>query len=301
MSRFARLSLVMLVSCSLVSLVTQSALAGKKLRLKYKTGDVFKVEVKQEQKQKISMQQQSQEIPVDLTMDMTWKVEKVNDDGTIQMTQSIDRVQMKMTIPLQGEVTYDTNSEEEPAGVAGMLAGGIKPMIGVKFQQKLNDRGEVMEFSVPDDVQQKLGENPMVGQLLSEDTLKEMFAKTAPVLPEQEIEKGYSWESDFSAPENPMLGVMSVISKYTYEGEEQRDNRTLDKFSVSTTVALKAAEGTASAVSLGEQSSSGAVYFDAEAGYFVDSTISQAMEIKMEEQGVKVEISSKTTSKVTRQ
>jgi hypothetical protein len=282
-------------------LCAQSALAGKTLRLKYKTGDVFKVEVKQEQKQKVSMAGQTQDIPVNLTMSMTWNVEAVNNDGSIEMTQSIDRVQMKMTIPLQGEVTFDSAAEGEPEGMAGMLANGIKPMIGVKFKQKMNDRGDVLEFSVPDEVKEKLGSSPMVGQLLSEDTLKETFSKTAPVLPEQEIEKGFTWESTYSAPENAMLGVMSVTSKYTYDGEEQRDNKTLDKFSVSTTIALKAAEGAPGAVSLGDQSSSGTVYFDAEAGYFVDSSIGQKMVIKIEAQNVTVEISTKTTSIVNKE
>lgn len=301
MSRSARLSLKVLVSCSLVMLCAQSALAGKTLRLKYKTGDVFKVEVKQEQKQKVSMAGQTQDIPVNLTMSMTWNVEAVNNDGSIEMTQSIDRVQMKMTIPLQGEVTFDSAAEGEPEGMAGMLANGIKPMIGVKFKQKMNDRGDVLEFSVPDEVKEKLGSSPMVGQLLSEDTLKETFSKTAPVLPEQEIEKGFTWESTYSAPENAMLGVMSVTSKYTYDGEEKRDNKTLDKFSVSTTIALKAAEGAPGAVSLGDQSSSGTVYFDAEAGYFVDSSIGQKMVIKIEAQNVTVEISTKTTSIVNKE
>jgi hypothetical protein len=279
-----------------------SALAGKTLRLKYKTGDVFQVEVVQEQKQKISMGAQTQDIPVNLTMGMTWNVDNVNADGIIDMTQSIDRVQMKMTIPMQGEVTFDSAADGEPEGLAGMLAQGIKPMIGAKFKQKMNDRGEVLEFTVPDDVKEKLGASPMVGQLLSEDTLKETFSKTAPVLPEQEVEKGFSWDSTYSAPENPMLGVMSVTSKYTYVGEEKRDNKTFDKFTVTTTIGLKAAEGApgGGAVSLGDQSSSGEVYFDAEAGYFVESTIGQKMEIKMEAQNVTVEISTKTTSKVTR-
>ena len=97
------------------------------------------------------------------------------------------------------------------------------------------------------------------------------------------------------------MGKLSVTSKYTYDGEEQRGDKTLDKFIVSTTVTLGAGDGAAAAgFTLSDQSSSGAVYFDAEAGYFVDSTIGQKMVIKMEAQNVTVEISTNTTSKVTR-
>ena len=69
----------------------------------------------------------------------------------------------------------------------------------------------------------------------------------------------------------------------------------------STTINLKAAEGApGGGVSIGDRSSSGEVYFDADAGYFVDSTVGQKMVIKMEAQNVTVEISTKTTSKVAR-
>ena len=109
---------------------------------------------------------QTQEIPIDLTMSMTWNIDAVNNDNTIDMTQSIDRVQMKMTIPTQGAVTYDSQTKEEPAGMAGMLANGIKPMIGVKFKQKLDDRGQVLDFTVPQEVKEKLQGNPMLGTVV---------------------------------------------------------------------------------------------------------------------------------------
>ncbi len=298
MNRSARLFFVALMSCSLLVLGSSSAQAAKTLRLKYKAGNVFKIEVKQEQKQKISAMGQVQDIPIDLTMSMTWNIDAVNSDNTIDMTQSIDRVQMKMTIPGQGPVTYDSQAEGEPAGMAGMLAAGIKPMIGVKFKQKLNDRGEVLDFSIPAEVKEKLQGSPMLGQFFSEDTLKETFSKTAPVLPEQAIEKGYSWDTAFAGPQTPM-GKLSVTSKYTYDGEEQRGNKTLDKFNVTTTMALAAGDGAPAGFKLSGQSSSGTVYFDAEAGYFVDSTIGQKMVIAMEAQNVNIEISTNTTSKVT--
>ena len=53
MNRSARWCFVVLMSCGLIMQCSSSAQAAKTLRLKYKTGDVFKIEVKQEQKQKI--------------------------------------------------------------------------------------------------------------------------------------------------------------------------------------------------------------------------------------------------------
>ena len=73
-----------------------SAQAGKTLRWKLKPGDKFEVESVQSQKQIITAGDQTFEVPNEMTMFMTWQVDKIDDKGVIHVTQTIPRASDKI-------------------------------------------------------------------------------------------------------------------------------------------------------------------------------------------------------------
>ncbi len=273
-----RIVRLLVVASLLGFLVAGPAIAAKQFRLKFKEGDVFKVTMNQDTKQTISVMGRDQEMPMNMVMTMTWNVKKVNADKTFEMTQTIDRVQMTMNLPGQGAMKYDSDSKEAAAGpLAAMLGGLFKPMIKTEFKQKMDPRGEILEVKIPDEALKGLSSNPLLKKFFSKEAMKEMVTKMSPVLPEQAIDKGFSWSSKVETP--APFGKMVITSKYTYEGEEQRDNKTLDKFSLSVNMAIDASGDAAAGASFKVQSqkSSGTLYFDSEAGYFVSNSIKQDM------------------------
>jgi len=262
----------------LVASVTQVQ-AAKEFHLKFQKGQVFQVTMNQETKQTIMVMGQNKEMPMNMTMGMTWNVTDVKPDGTIFITQTIDRVQMAMNIPGQGEMKYDS---QNPGGggnpLAAMLGKMFEPMLKAKFEQKMNRQGKMLEIKIPDEALQSVSNNPLLQKFFSKEALEEMMSKMSPVLPDQAIKKGFSWESSVETPAPP-FGTMKIKTKYTYEGTEQKNNKTLDKFGLVMAIDMQIKEGAGASLKVQDQKSSGTMYFDSEAGYFVENVITQQMTI----------------------
>jgi hypothetical protein len=178
-----------------------------------------------------------------------------------------------------GKVQYDSASTEPPQGLAAIFAQSFKPLIGVSFEQTMNDRGKVIDVKVPDQIEQAAKANPQLGaQGLSKEALKRNMQQGSPVFPEQPIAQGESWESD-NETELPGGGKAKVKAKYTYVGKEEKLGRMLDRFDMDLNVTLP--EGSIAtalgSVTLAEHSGTGAMYFDSDQGYMVGSQIDQKM------------------------
>ena len=61
------------------------------------------------------------ETNVTQSTDMTWAIKSVGSDGVAEMTQTIDRIRMKMESPI-GEFAYDSKDGKEVEGAVGFLA-----------------------------------------------------------------------------------------------------------------------------------------------------------------------------------
>ena len=75
------------------------ATADTELRWKFKQGDKTQYEMKTEMIQDTMAGDAPVQAKMSQTMDMTWEVKSVSDDGTATLNQTIDRVRMEMTLP----------------------------------------------------------------------------------------------------------------------------------------------------------------------------------------------------------
>jgi hypothetical protein len=234
----------------------------------------------QQAKQTIQTGETPMDISQDMSMQMTSLVSQVDDDGTIHLQQTIDRIIMTMQIPGQGELKFDSASEQEPQGIAKMIGDMLKPMVGAKITQTMNDRGEVRDFKVAEEAVKGMQANPMMKQFFSEDSLKEMMTKGSAVLPEQAIEKGYTWTSAMEV--NNPVGKVKTDTAYVYQGEEERGGTVLDKIGLKFTMSFGEGTGFMGAkIKMTDQDSSGTMYFDAEAGHFAETEIKQKMALEI--------------------
>jgi hypothetical protein len=91
-----------------------------------------------------------------------------------------------------------------------------------------------------------------------------------PQLPPQALTVGDTWELQDEVV-NPALGKVQAKRIYTYEGPTDRNGKTLDKISVGLEIAAGAATQQGSLTfKLVGQDNQGALYFDRQAGRFVE-------------------------------
>jgi hypothetical protein len=216
---------------------------------------------------------------VDLAMTMKWQVTGVDQEGTAEMSQAIERMKMTMETPGLESVTYDSASKDIPTGPAKSVAEGIGPLLGVKFIQRMNDRGEIIDVRLSEEASQALDEVPSGAELkemFSKEGLKSLVNQAAAVLPQQPVRPGDTWQgkSQVASP----AGELTMDIKYTYLGTEVRQARPQEKIGVN--LALSFPEGTnplGLSVNIKDQNSSGVLYFDATEGRFVETQLRQQM------------------------
>src|SRR5689334_7646213 len=102
----------------LATMMISAAQADAELRWKFKAGEKSAYEMKMHLTQDTKAGNMPFQVKISQTMDMSWEVKEVSDDGDATMTQTIDRVRMEMTLPQAGQapIKYDTQQKEQAPG-----------------------------------------------------------------------------------------------------------------------------------------------------------------------------------------
>jgi hypothetical protein len=277
-ARHLRLALILSVTLTTV-FGPRSASAQKRLRWTLEPGETVKVQFSQVMDTEASIQSAVLQSTVQMSMAMKWHVLNVDAEGTAEMAQSIEQLKIVMNSPGAGEVSYDSSAPQQPDGLAKDLASGIEPLIGMRFIQKMNDRGEILDVRLSDEASAALDKSPLGSQLkevFSREGLDALVNQTAAVLPQHPVRPGDTWTGT-SETKSP-VGALKMDLTYTYLGTETRQGRELEKIGVK--IQLGFAEGANPLglnVKFTDQNNSGLMYFDARAGRFVETTVNQKM------------------------
>lgn len=287
LSRVARCCAALLLLCFVavrIARADQPGGDGEELRWKLKAGQHFKIELDQDMKQTIDSAAGAQDVPTRFTMYMSWNVEEAK-ENEFKIAQVIERITMTMSAAGFGDVEFDSAKDEELEGIAAIIAGGLKPLVGLKIKQTINGRGESISCEIdPAKLEElKAASAGGGGQFANPDTLKNLIGQSACVLPEAAVEKGANWEDQFTA--ESQMGKMITTAKYTYEGSETLDGKSLDKIAVVSTVAVEAGEDSQAEVEITKQDNKGTVYFDNNAGYIASAVLNQSMTMNVATMG----------------
>src|SRR5437868_2952817 len=109
--------------------------------------------------------------------------------------------------------------------------------------------------------------------------MKKLVEQSALVLPEGQISKGKSWNSK-NEIKMAQLGKVLTDTKYTYEGQEKRGGKTLEKISGAVKQSIEVDKNSPVTMTVKSQDSKGTVYFDNNTGRLVETTMTQ--EVNME-------------------
>lgn len=287
MGKFKRTALCLsLLGVLLTVAVAAESRADTVLRWKFNAGETIRYVMVQKMIMTQKMEGMPKGVPVTITMtqtaDMSWAVQSVDADGVASITQTFDRMRMKMESPQGIMLDYDSASDKEPEGMVKMFASVLKAMVNKPISMKVTPRGEVSDVHVPQamiDGFTKLPGMEKMSGFFSEDTLKEMSGIGE--LPEEAVSKGDTW-TDEKEISFPMFGKMHVKVSNQYLGSETRDGKPLEKIAVTQEMDIKPGEEQAPfVVKMKVHKSSGTTYFDNVAGRFAEFQMKATMEFEI--------------------
>ncbi len=297
--RVSRLAL--LVGLAVTAAFAHPARGETLLRWKLEKGHKSRFVMAQEMQMTMVVRENPILITSSSTMEADWEVTEVDDQGVATMTQTVDRIRMKLQGAQGVMMEYDSESDEKPEGMAAMMIPMLEAMVGKPCATKLDAQGNVLEMELPQGLAESVTQIPGragLGDMFSEEGMKRM-AEIA-VFPKEPVNPGDTW-SRVATIENPVTGDMTVASAFRYVGKETVDGRELEKIAMEITMSV--GEGGTATVSISDQSSEGLTYFDNVLGRFVrgEATSKMTMQISILGQEMKQEIESTTTTECTPQ
>jgi hypothetical protein len=296
---WSRVSLAVLVA-SLVFGAGRAVSAAETLRWKFHPGETLRYTMVQEQTQGLKAMGQEFKTNLNQTVDLHWNDKSVSSDGVAEMSQTIDRVRMKVDGP-GGGFEYDSQAGKAPEGpVANLLAPLLKSLVGAEFTLKMNSRGELSDIKVPPKLVESLRQaSPAAtaGGMFSEEGLKNLIGQSSLALPQDPLEKGKTWSNASRLPV-PMLGTMVMDKTYTYEGVDPKE-AALVKIGLDTKVALEPAADSNVAVKITSHSGKGDFAFDPQVGRMVTSRVKDKMQMSLSVMGQDLEQSSDSITTMT--
>jgi hypothetical protein len=214
-----------------------------------------------------------------VTIDLSWTVQKVNDDGSAVLKQQIDRLQIKAETGDSQVAEIDSASKEDPQGQAATLVPLLKALTSGSFTVTMTPRGEVKDVEVPEAIIEALKNQPgaaQMGDLATPEGFKKLVGQASFVLPEK-LEPGVTWTAKTEA-NMPGVGTQTATTTYRYEGPREVDGKVMEVFSA--TLDMKFAGGQVP-VEITNQESKGEILFNRAEGRLESSAIKQLNEYKI--------------------
>ena len=288
------------IAVLLVAGMATRAQADTELRWKFKKGEKTRYEMKMELTQDTKAGDMPFQVRMNQTMDMTWEVTDVGDDGTATMNQTIDRVRMELTLPQagQGPIKYDSQQQEKAPGTE-MLAKIFDAMVGKPFVIKVTPLGKVVDLKTPEAILAAFKGMPAgQGGMFSEDGLKQMISQSMLPMPEEPVAVGKTWEKT-AETQAPPFGKQITTSEYKFAGEEEVDGKKVDKIDLTLDMKFEASADAKARFKFKDNTSGGQVLWDNTAGQPVESQITSKMtfEISVDTNKIEQGITTKSVMK----
>jgi hypothetical protein len=277
----------------------RDARAQEILRWKLKTGDVLKYSAEQKQVMNVKLGGRERKQTRAHTIDYRWSVSDVAANGDADVTLKIEHVNMKVSMPPLMPFEYDSNAPKaevpEPFEAELQLT---KATLGAEISFKMKPSGEIVDIKIPESTLKKLREaipkeaGPDTG--VSEQALKDILTQSSPPpFPDQPLAVGKNWSSKPSKLAIPGLWTMVTDKVFTFQGPDPKNPR-LMLIGLDCRVTIEPAENVTARIR--SQDGKGSFTFDAEAGHFVNSRLTQKAEMSMSMMGQEIEQTSEITS-----
>lgn len=294
-----------LLICNFVLMASLCHVASAEtlLRWKFAEGDSWLIEVDQHTTTETSGAGKPTGIDITMRMQLTWKVDSVDSEGTAQITQKIERFAVTMKAGTAEPIEFASDSEAKPSGSAADIAAAVSPVIGAEFTVTMTSRGVIREVKLSDAATEAFAsiESPALKQLFSTEGITQLLAQAAVELPEAAVSTDINWTA--SVTTDSPLGTLKQDKTYTVAAQEEADGKTLERINLSGQLAIETSEQSPSKSKLVDQALSGTMLFDSEAGRLVSSHSTQSFttERPYREFKIKVVTTAETTTTISPQ
>jgi hypothetical protein len=252
-----------------------AAWADTTLKWSLRAGETVKYVLVHTLNQKVTSPGQELTKKIELTLDLTWKVNSVASDGTIDLTQTLERARAKVVAP-GAVVNYDTQDKSLAKAAIPADLKAYELVINQPYTIKLSPQGEIVEVVVPDSVIKGIASSPLAevadtGSLYSSAGVKAFLGQALPRLPKEPVSKGSTWVNETTLA----AGAAKIVAKTSYKITDLAQIATFDA-SLDTAVTIDPQAGFT--LKITKQTSSGKVAFDVATGRLESSTLQHSTE-----------------------
>jgi hypothetical protein len=169
------------------------------------------------------------------TFYFSWTPKDQDKDKNWIVTQKIEGV--KLDLEIGGtKIPFDSTS---PQAAGGPLSEFFKALVGSELTLTLDKDMKVTKIEGRDEFLKRLSSTnqqmePLLKQILSDESLKQMADPTFSILPGKPVKKGDPWERTSTLNLGP-IGSFETKYKYTYDGPDEKDKK-LQKIKFETTL-----------------------------------------------------------------
>ena len=130
-----------------------------------------------------------------LTTFATWQVTSVDQVGTAEVKQRVNRIKFQIASSPPGkDFEVDTADEHDAFETPERYSSLFRSIVGSEFTAKMTTRGEFRDVKVPKKLLDAYKQLDPPGKVLGDEkSLKDMFSRAVMVLPEAPVRKGTSW------------------------------------------------------------------------------------------------------------
>ncbi|MDR3620133.1 MAG: DUF6263 family protein [Paludisphaera borealis] len=270
-----------------------AATADAPLRWKFKTGETVRYSLVQKTETTMKLPDgRTGGSKVSQDSDIHWTVNSVSPEGVAEMTQTIDRVRVRMdSVPGQPPFEFDSASKDPaPEGpVAAQLVPIFRALAGLECTLMMDARGEIRDVRIADKVVESLQKSFQggLGNLFTKESLKNMVGQSSLVLPEEAVAKGKSWKEQSKIPA-AQLGTMVTDKTYTFEGPEAADASRV-RIDLTSKTSLEPDANAQIEFAMKNQDGKGRFVFDAAKGRIISSHVDITMTQSIKAQGQELE------------
>ncbi len=165
------------------------------------------------------------------TVDLLWRVEDSAED-VIAIQQSVEAYKLKITMPGEMELAFDSRTGRPAEGIAAMLSPMFDVLTKHPVRLKVDSRGKLVDLQADEEALEKLKTLPAIkplGELTATEGLRQLAESVAFPLPEGELQEGVTTERPISV-ENRILGKMTGVISWRFTGTVERDGAEYERF-----------------------------------------------------------------------
>ncbi|MGI9430233.1 MAG: DUF6263 family protein [Bythopirellula sp.] len=277
-------------TCLLLVTLSWSHVSAQEVPLlwKFDVGGEYQYRLTQQMDMEMSLGAANRNVNTEFrqVIDLTWKIEQIDDQGRAKIAQSVARMQMDLRAPGDQEMHFDTDAKESPTGFAAMLVPLVKALTSETINLTITPRGKIENVEVPESLTKTMQAIPgatMMGDLFSQTGFQNMIQQSSPVLPQSaELKPGHEWTRK-SELHHEQIGVVQAETTYHYVGnrEAEGEKELLEVFTVQMKFAFD--DGNESSqIKVVDHQSDGELLFNRSAGQLHSSNLQQNLTLKLD-------------------